>query len=760
MPEWPEMAATYGLQSLSMAEALDSGQNLAIIGKPGMGKSFALNYLCAQVARRDTEMGSLRNLIPLIAHVGDLELPAGLGDPLNVFYKVLEKKVSTLVESQLPKYIKTIFKNNSVLLLIDGLDELPKQDQMPVIDFLNVLRDDYPELRMVVTLSTEDLYSVGPLGLFPIPLTAWNRVQTEEFFNRWDDLWRQFILNESWAEDLPKSVDSLIFKNWLKQDKKLFSPMEITLKTWAVYAGDVVGPSLADSIEAYVQRMAGTIKNVVPALEQLALQIVLSADPMIARKSAGKFVAEFESNPPPPELEILPEEEIEEEKNDNPFMDDDLRKLLAEFDDPPIENEEPEKKKKKKKAKPEKQKMRTSAVRRILPELVESNLLSYRSNASISFSHPMVLSYMAGNGLAKRNDGQQLISDSKWLGHSMSLNFLVQKTDASKMVSKIMDKDENDPLKPGVQMMSHWISHPTLSPKWMSNLLRIFVSILRIEELSMGYRGRIMTALACSGQPGVDALFRQLMNEDKPSVKILGALGSGILQDAKAIDDLGQMLNDSNITGNRAACMALVAIDNDRALELVAEVLLNAGDENQRAAAEALARHPREGYEFLREGAKMDELSVRRAIVYGLTWIDEVWAKDILNDMQLNDSQWVVRNAAAHALESDMHQARRIAEPILEVSELPWLTTFAGQQGMGLAAGQASWDILALVIKEGKEDQILGAMDIFRLNPFKARAAVADIYKISEGAGGELKEAAFNTLWQLGAMGVDIGGYL
>ncbi|MBT3241318.1 MAG: NACHT domain-containing protein [Chloroflexi bacterium] len=760
MPEWPEMAATYGLQSLSMAEALDSGQNLAIIGKPGIGKSFALNTLCAQVARRDSEMGSLRNMVPLIAHVGDLEIPVKLGDSLNVFYKVLAEKVSTLVESQLPKYIQTIFKNNSVLLLIDGMDELPKNAQMPVIDFLNELRDEYPELRMVVTLSTEDLYSVGPLGLFPVSLAAWNAEQTEEFFNRWDDLWGQFVLNETWAENLPKSVDSLIFKNWLKLGKKHYSPLEITLKTWAVYAGDAVGPSLADSVEAYINRMTSTIKNAIPALQQLALQMVISSNPMIARKSAGKFVAEFEGNPPAQEIDPLPEEEIEEVKDENPFMDDDLRKLLAEFDDPPVIDEEPKKKEKKKKNKPEKNKIRTSAVRRILPELVESKVLNYRSNASLSFSHPMILSYLAGDGFAKRNDGNQLISDSKWSGHSMTLNFLSRKADVSKLIPMMIEKDKNDPLKTGVQMMSHWATQTSPTPSWMSNLLRVFVGILRREDLPMGYRGRILTALASSGQLGVDALFRQLMKEEKTSVNILGALGSGILQDQKAVDDLGQMLNSGNITGSRAACMALVAIDTDRALEMVAGILLDSTDEGQRAAAEALSRHPREGYEFLREGSKMEDFSIRRAIVYGLTWIDELWAKDILRDMELNDDQWVVRNAAAHALESDLHKVSRIPVPIGEISNLPWLTTFAGEQGMGLSEGQASWDMLALAIREGKEDQILGAMDILRLNPFKARAAVSDIYKVSEGPAGELKEAAFNTLWQLGAMGVDIGGYL
>lgn len=765
MPDWPEMAASYGLQTLSLSEALSSGQNLAFIGKPGIGKSFALNYLCAQVARRDPELGELRKLVPLLIHASDLELSGNSGDLLNVFYKVLADKVSTIVESQFPKFLKNIFKNNTVLLMVDGFDELPKSSQKPIIEFLGDLRKTYPDFRVVMSLLTEDLSCVGPLGLFPIPIAAWNNEQSQEFFNRWEDLWTQFVVNETWAEKLPDLIDPMILNNWLKKDKVLHTPLEMTLKTWAIYAGDVVGPSISDSIEAYVNRMSGAIKNSVPAMKQIAIQMVLTSNPQITRKSAGKFVSKYEENVPAPELETLPETSNDNNIDDNPFLDDDLRKLLEGIDEEkelPEESVEIEVNKKNKKPKQIKVKnsMRSAAVRRMLPELVSCQLMKPRSDNTISFNHSMILGYLAGSGFAEREDVKKLISDSKWSGLSMTLNFLAGKSDMSSLVPLILEKDKDDPLNPGMQMMSHWMIQTTSSPPWLQSLLRAFVGILRNEHLPLGYRGRVLTALACSGQPGVDALFRQLMKEDRPSVKILGALGSGIIQDHQAIEELRTLLNTSNITGCRAACMALIAIDSDRSLELVGEVLLNANEEGRRAAAEALARHPREGYEFLRDGSKMEDLSVRRAVVYGLTWVDDSWAKEILSEMHLNDEQWVVRNAAANALESELQKTPRIPSMTQEVSNLPWLMNFAGEQGMGLSPGQAGWDMLALAIREGNEEQILGAMDILRIHPFKARAAVADIYKISEGPGGEVKEAAYTTLWHLAAMGVDIGGYL
>jgi hypothetical protein len=83
----------------------------------------------------------------------------------------------------------------------------------------------------------------------------------------------------------------------------------------------------------------------------------------------------------------------------------------------------------------------------------------------------------------------------------------------------------------------------------------------------------------------------------------------------------------------------------------VATELLQGTEELRRAAAEALANNPEEGHPALADGSSMPDLLVRRAVVYGLVRVRQPWALQLLEKMQVEDEQWVVRSAATQALE-------------------------------------------------------------------------------------------------------------
>jgi hypothetical protein len=128
--------------------------------------------------------------------------------------------------------------------------------------------------------------------------------------------------------------------------------------------------------------------------------------------------------------------------------------------------------------------------------------------------------------------------------------------------------------------------------------------------------------------------------------------------------------------------------------------------------------------------------------------------------MQVEDEQWVVRNACTQTLDDLANALDRIPEPLGELAEKPWLVTFASEKGMGIAPGQMSWDMLAMALKDGNEDQILAALDIYRVRPIEARKVVPTIFDLSNSMENEMREAAFNALWHLNAAGVELNSYL
>ena len=187
------------------------------------------------------------------------------------------------------------------------------------------------------------------------------------------------------------------------------------------------------------------------------------------------------------------------------------------------------------------------------------------------------------------------------------------------------------------------------------------------------WRGKVMAALAellqTEGLPSLTSrsgpfcfcrkqrsgsfpLFRQFMNTLSFELMKLAALGSGAIHDGKATPNLIGMLDAPSLSAKRAACLALISIGTSDALEAVAQTLLNADEDLRRAAAEALANDPNEGYAMLKDGVTMKDILLRRAIVYGLRRVDEPWSTELLQKMLVEDDQWVVRNSASEVLES------------------------------------------------------------------------------------------------------------
>jgi HEAT repeat protein len=204
----------------------------------------------------------------------------------------------------------------------------------------------------------------------------------------------------------------------------------------------------------------------------------------------------------------------------------------------------------------------------------------------------------------------------------------------------------------------------------------------------------------------------------------------------------------------KAAALALVSIGTKTALEPLASMLLHGSDVQRRFVAESLAYNQEEGFPMLKEGSEMEDLLVRRAVVYGLAQVRQSWADQILEKLAMEDKQWVVRAAATHVLELKAHFAPNIPVPLPPLNEAVWLIRFASQRGMGVAPGKPSQALLLKVLKEGEPDEKIAALDYLKYsNHPEALPEVMSIY-LTTNAG--LKQAAYETLWFYAASGHEL----
>lgn len=730
MPAWPELAAIYRAPTIGLAEAIAGGAHIVIVGAAGMGKTVALAHLASMAAnlRVKLEANSDLEAVPYLYHVADLQFPFDSSkDPISNIINAASENAPIFDLRRLPGFIQQTFKNGQALLLIDGFDELDPLGQKDVVDWFKALLQTHPKIRIVTTGCMDQLNGLISLGFNPLALIAWDAPRSLRFIQQWGELWSRMVAIENWAETSPEQVDPILLNTWLTNDNTGLTPFELTLKAWGAYAGDSLGSRVLDAIATHVRRVAPS-GTPVAALELLAMQAVLTSQPIFDPRQARGWVKQYDlvEDKPIENAETVTKTEAGEEVSLTDSQKIRIKKSKAGEAVPTYG---------------------------LLSKMVESGLLVSHSNHKMRFLHPVLNGYLAGQAIGDNDADTTLLALPDWDGKTLSLRYLAARGDAS-AVADLMLKESELPLHNSVFAVARWLRDAPRETAWRSKAFASLLAILQAEGQPLGLRGQAMAAFVTSGDPGAAALFRQLLSSRSFELIPLAALGSGALKDRKATDALEELMQAPVSAVRRATCLALVAIGTEKSLEGVARALLQGDEELRRAAAEALANDPLEGHPILKEGATLSDILVRRAVVHGLSRVRQPWAIEILQQMQVQDDQWAVRNLANQYLEQTQKIDPRVPRQLTAPSESPWLIEFAGKQKMGIPRGGPATDVLLNAFKQGDTEERLAAL------PYLKRVAnegiIGTLYNAMYGEDPEVREAAFYAIEEIGANGIEL----
>lgn len=742
-PDWPELAAVYKAPTLSFSEAMEGGANLILMGHPGSGKSFALALLASRLARHDPELGNFADFFPLLIHAAEIPTSINIqvqdnGDTqettastqkedqpqkepevkppesktlVEVLVEIFSKRVSRLTLQRLPGFIKNILGTDHVVLLLDGLDELTPERTKKVVDFVEKFLQKYTSVRVIIAASFDNLDRLPSLGFIPVAMAAWNDEQRDKFINNWGRMWTRFITPDT---ETVNSVEPQFLNDCLLASDRTSTPLILTLKAWAAYAGDFLGIDTPSLLEAYIRRMIVDVPDARPALERLALQMAVKFSSSTTQQDAEKWISELQTAT-----------SIQTPETINP---EGVTEAIPLQDQTQIN------------------------VRSAVSALMSNGLLIHRPDPRISFIHPIFAGYLSGNFLTNQNDLNAILEQSTWIGKSLTLTFASAFRDFTPVVQQKLGQD--DFLHHEQLQIARWMQVAPRNAAWKPLILRALAGTLNQQPGTLGLHARVISALALSRDTGVLVLFRQLLKSDNINNRQMAALACGILRDGKAVDELSRMLQDNNMSLIRAACLALVAIGDKNALDVVALALLQGSELLRTSAAEALANHPDEGYPALKEGSAMDDLMVRRAVVAGLARINQPWSVEILEKMQLEDKEWIVRNAAIQGIERSKQPNPYIPRPLPPLTETTWLIEFAAKLGLAVAPGKPAVDLILQALKTGQEGERLAAIEYLSMN---CDATLAhNLYDQYFGGSGDILEAAYAALWLIASTGVTL----
>ncbi len=714
-PDWPEMAVLYGAPTITLAQALQETSRLILLGRSGSGKTVALAQLATQIILKEKLPGDLNKRTPIWIPVGDLVLPAKNPENLlETLYDAITPYTSTLILPRLLSHLETLFHNHQALLLIDGLDELPPPSIDEIVEFIGELLREYPATPIVTTASLDYYGRMAEHDFAPVALASWDDNQRAEFIRKWSEHWEKYVgpLNLS-----PEGTDPLLLNAWLLQDHNTYSPLELTLKVWATYAGDTLGPKSIHSLEAYIRRMTVDIPNGREALERLSQAIIKTKQPIFTTQVAEEWLSGTTQNPV--EYAVTTESDGEEDSIDASTPNTKVKLTSS----------------------------------RIVPHLQANGLVSKRRDGRLQIIHPQILSYLGGYPLSKDEQDFYFRDKPYWTSAVDALGYHAIKDNSESEITAFI-QSESAPIYRSIFHAALWLRDSDTRTSWRVNIIRQLVNIIRDEKAPISLRIRSATALGTCGVQGIETLFQNLISAQDSQLRMLAALGSGLIGNPILADNLITLINDQALKVRQAASYALVAVGSQAALEAVVEVLLHSDEEMRRAAAEALANHREEGHPTLKEGATLDDILVRRAVTYGLRRIKQTWSTQLLEKMQIEDSEWAVNNVAAEALKDIQRPNHRLPRRFPPLTETPWLIGFAGERGIGVSPGKPARALIIQALQEGKPEQKLAALDY--LLRYANEDDTLSISQIMDSNQPDIREAAFNAIWHLSLTGRNV----
>jgi predicted NACHT family NTPase len=145
-------------------------ERLVILSKPGYGKTTFLQYLAVSCSHGDFRP----DCVPVLLELRDLH------DEILDIQKWLHTELSCAT----PDDTETLLKQGRVLLLLDGLDEVPSDWQAQFQTKLRSFFKHNERLSVIITCRTQPTNFI-PNGFECVEIAEFNSKQVEQFVKRW-----------------------------------------------------------------------------------------------------------------------------------------------------------------------------------------------------------------------------------------------------------------------------------------------------------------------------------------------------------------------------------------------------------------------------------------------------------------------------------------------------------------------------------------------------------------------------------------------
>ncbi|MBN2472764.1 MAG: HEAT repeat domain-containing protein, partial [Anaerolineae bacterium] len=655
------------------------------------------------------EIVDLHRLMPILVHFSDIVIDPETTtrlDPAEPLVQGIQQNLRRLTAFTVPRYVYNRITSGQALVLLDGLDDLPEDQQTIRLAWLERFMAAYPACTVIVTGPATGYHTLSELGLTPMFIRPWMPAQVERYADKWAALWPQAAGTRRAPASPPddRTIDVVTRRSCG------LSPMDITARIISAYMRNEEEVEQHDRWDWYTDLTTRRFK-----LREFETNEALADDALFA--VANLAASMLDQGP-------LSEATLREQ----------LEAFLAEGD-----NEGPKARKS----------YRLDPDRFIKLLTQDSGLLVRRFNNRYEFNHPLTAAFLASAILLDPDGERQFdraAEDPRWRN---ALPFAVMHVPQDRINRAVVNKLSHQPdlLFLNLLELVDWMACTPPDSNWRGEVFKRLAAALIAPTQFPALREWAMAALVSTRDKNALHILRRATRSTETQIRALGCIGLGALRDSEAIRDLRPMLEDDEMDVQLAAALALGAIGTEQAVEVMHTGLYE-GEENLRqAVAEGLAALPELGHTMLHDAATHPDMMVRRASVFGLARIGTPWALTDLYRRLLEDDQWYVRSAAEQVFARARPETKETAQPHPSLDSLEWVTDWLEEHQITLDEDQDMYQVLLHMLQDGEQAyRVASAHTLARTGYLPAASA---LYTILTDENDTVRSVSYAALAEL-----------
>ena len=248
LPDYPELSSQFNLETISPFKAINACNRIIIYGQAGYGKTVSLAYMTSMIAKKTEIAGDLAHYLPIFMHCRDFVWEENHETTsIQQIFEAFTQSLPKNIQKDSKRVLELFLKNEQIILLIDGMDELSPNEYQSCSGFIGRLLVELPNLPIVTTATPQLLGGLIELGFEPFPIACWNQTHKAEFITKWLNLLAPHIIEQS-----QNTVDLTIFSTWLKSHSLFHSPLEWTMIVLSTLTGNPLQSAKTQILQTYL----------------------------------------------------------------------------------------------------------------------------------------------------------------------------------------------------------------------------------------------------------------------------------------------------------------------------------------------------------------------------------------------------------------------------------------------------------------------------------------------------------------------------